>query len=149
MIIDKIANHGLYTGLGGRIALALAYIKETDFSAAAPGKYKIDGDVIFAIVQEYSTKDRSECKLEGHFKYTDIQYIVSGAELMGVATLTSQKPVYKNPDEDYALFESDPAFFRIDPGMFAIFFPDDLHMPCVQLERSARVKKVVVKVRLR
>jgi beta-galactosidase beta subunit len=41
---------------------------------------------IFAIIQEYNTKEIKDCVLEGHVKYIDIQYIIQGVELMGVTT---------------------------------------------------------------
>lgn len=68
MIIDKLANAHLYFGLGERINKALTYIKETDFSKMELGKYEIDGDNIFALVNEYKTKDQNEGKLEAHKK---------------------------------------------------------------------------------
>jgi len=33
-------------------------------------------------------------------------------------------------------------------GMFAVFFPDDLHMPGVKANGISKVKKIVVKVRV-
>ncbi|MBA3065338.1 YhcH/YjgK/YiaL family protein [bacterium] len=148
MIIDKIENSKLYVNLGAKIAKSFAYINETDLSRIAVGKYEIDNGNIFAIVQKYDTRDQSECKLEGHWKHMDIQYIISGVELIGVATLINQIPVYRNEEEDYALFEGDSTLLRVETGMFAIFFPDDLHMPGVKLNQISPVKKVVVKVRI-
>lgn len=148
MIIDKIENHKLYAKLSERIAKAFAYIVETDLLQTAPGKYKIDKDDIFALVQEYETKDKNECKLEGHSKYIDIQYIISGAEFIGVTSLINQIPTYKNEKDDYALFDSDYNLIKIGAGMFTIFFPDDLHMPGIKLNQISKVKKVVIKVRI-
>jgi len=96
MVIDKIENYKLYVSLSEKIAKAFAYINETDLSQTALGKYEIDNDDIFALVQEYDTKDKNECKLEGHSKYIDIQYIIYGVELIGVTSLINQIPVYKN-----------------------------------------------------
>ena len=71
MVLDKIENSKLYTGLSKKIAKAFAYINETDLHQIVPGKYEIDGDNIFALVQEYETKN--DGRLEGHYKYIDIQ----------------------------------------------------------------------------
>ena len=57
MVIDKIDNYKLYTSLSERIAKAFAYINKTDLLQIDPGKYEIDGDNIFALIQEYDTKD--------------------------------------------------------------------------------------------
>lgn len=148
MVIDKIENSQLYACLSEKIAKAFAYINETDLSSIATGKYEIDKDDIFALVQEYDTKNRSECKLEGHIRYIDVQYIISGLELIGVKPLIDQLPVTKNDEDDYAFYDGDPDFIRLDTGMFAIFFPEDLHMPCIKFNQISRVKKVVVKVRI-
>ena len=148
MIIDKIENHKLYAGISDKIAKAFSYINKTDLINIAPGTYKIDNDNIFAIVQEYDTKDKSECKLEGHFKYIDIQYIISGVELIGVSSLVNQIAVHTDKEKDYALYESDLTFIKLEETMFTIFFPDDLHMPGLKLDKISKVKKIVVKIRI-
>lgn len=66
MIIDKLSNSNLYSGLGERINKAFAYLKETDFIKMELGKYEIEGDNVFALVNEYTTKDENEGKLEAH-----------------------------------------------------------------------------------
>lgn len=148
MILDKIENSKLYIGLGERIAKAFEYIHTTDLLQTAVGKYEIDTDDVFAIVQEYDTKQISECKIEAHRKYIDVQYIISGVELMGVSTLTNQNPVVINEENDYCLYEGDSSLIKLDAGMFTIFFPDDLHMPGIKFNQISKVKKVVVKVRV-
>jgi len=64
MIIDKIENSNLYTNLSKVIEKAFSYIKNTDFSRISDGKYEIEGENLFALVQEYQTKDLMEGKLE-------------------------------------------------------------------------------------
>ncbi len=149
MIIDKIENSGLYLNLGKRIAKAFKYINSTDFSRIEPGRYEIENDNIFAIVNEYETKNVSDCVLEAHRKFIDIQYICSGVELIGVAPLVNQIPT-KEYDEskDCAFFNEETSFVEMTGGMFAIFFPDDLHMPGVKTDSILKVKKVVIKVRI-
>ena len=148
MIVDKIENYKLYGNLNQRIADAFDYIIETDFTKMATGKYPIDNDFIYAIIQNYQTKEKTDCKLEGHYKYIDIQYIIDGSELMGVATLTDQSPIFTNLDRDYSLYEGDSSMIQVEKGMFTIFFPDDLHMPCVKSKEKSAVKKVVVKIKI-
>ena len=148
MIIDKIENSEIYESIHPRFAKAFAFICKTDFSKLGDGKYEIENDDIFAIVQEYNTKDKKEAKLEAHRKYIDIQYIHSGVELIGVATLHNQIPITNDPENDIAFYQGETSFIKLEAGMFAIFFPDDLHMPGIKLTQSAKVKKVVVKVRV-
>lgn len=148
MVIDKIENYKLYKGLGDKIAMAFTYINETDFSQIALGKYEINKDEVFALVQEYDTKDKSEGKLEGHRRYIDVQYIVSGTEFIGVAPLTNQIQISNNEEGDIAFYEGSASFMKLDAGMFAIFFPADLHMPCIKFQHVSKLRKVVVKVRI-
>lgn len=148
MVIDKIENHKLYVGLSEKIAKAFNYINETDLSQTVSGKYEIDGNNIFALVQEYDTKDENDCKLEGHTKYIDIQYMIQGVEQMGVATMRNQTTAFKNEEDDLTFFEGDSTLLMVEAGMFTIFFPDDLHMPGIKVKRISKVKKVVIKVRV-
>jgi YhcH/YjgK/YiaL family protein len=36
--------------------------------------------------------------------------------------------------------------FLLDAGMFAVFFPEDAHMPCILADGPEAVKKVVIKI---
>jgi len=148
MVLDSIENYKLYTNLSERIAKAFEFITNNDLGNIALGKHIIDGDTVFALVQEYETKDAETCKLEAHYKYIDVQYVIKGTELMGINTLTNQLPVSKSEADDYAFYTDDCSFVKVNEGMFTIFFPNDLHMPCIKMNETATVKKVVVKVRI-
>lgn len=149
MIIDKLSNSHLYVGLGNKINKAFNYLKETNFSQVAPGKYEIDGDNIFAIVAEYQTKDENEGKLEAHKKYIDVQFVATGNEMMGYAPLIDQKVIDEyNEQNDITFFEGEKSFTKVETGMFAIFFPTDIHLPGIKLNEKSFVKKVVVKVKI-
>lgn len=149
MIIDKLSNSQLYSSIGERINKAFTYLKQTDFSNIELGKYKIDSDNIFCLVNEYNTKDESEGKLEAHKKYIDVQFVVKGRELMGYAPLENQKIINEyNEQNDITFFEGERSFTKVEAGMFAIFFPNDLHMPGINVGDSEFVKKIVIKVKV-
>jgi len=147
MIFDKIENTSLYQNLHPGFTKAFDYLRNTDFSKLEDGKYKIDGDDIFALVQQYETRDSANAKLETHYQYIDIQYIHVGTELIGVSPLYNQLPSKKDHKKDIAFYEGDASFIRLTAGMFAIFFPDDMHMPGIKTKESEIVKKVVIKVK--
>jgi YhcH/YjgK/YiaL family protein len=147
MVLDKIENSGLYKSLHPRFDKAFEYIQKTDFSLLDDGKYEIEGENIFALVQEYNTKDAKDAKPEAHIKYIDIQYIHSGTELIGVATLKNQAIVVSDPEKDITFFDGETSLVKFETGMFAIFFPGDLHMPGILETQPAKVKKVVIKVK--
>lgn len=148
MVIDTLQNAILYYHLNPRFAKAFQYLTATDFSQVQKGKYEVDGTDIIAIVNEYNTVPASGEQMEAHKKYIDIQYIVSGQELIGHDFLLQQSPSKAyDADSDYWLFGGTPAFFsKMQEGMFAIFFPTDLHMPNILVKESSPVKKVVMKV---
>lgn len=146
MIIDTLENASLYRALGPGIASALDYIESTDFTALAVGKHIIDGERLFAIVDDYQTISAAEVELEGHRRYIDVQYLVYGSELIGYAPLGDQIPFQEyNNAEDYVLYRDKATFVGLSVGMFAILYPHDLHMPCIG-EPPVAVRKVVVKV---
>lgn len=148
MIIDDIKNAGFYENVHPDFAKAFEFILTSDFSKLEDGKYEIKGDDIFAIVQQYKTKDKEEAILEAHKKYIDIQYISSGVELIGVSMLDKQTPVVSESEKDLAFYEGESSFIKLKKGMFAIFFPHDLHMPGIKQDQSIAVKKVVLKVKV-
>jgi YhcH/YjgK/YiaL family protein len=147
MIIDSINNYKNYENLGIKILLALDHISTTDFDSKEPGRYDIDGDNLFVMVNDYQTKNSDESEFEAHRKYIDVQYIAKGTEWIGYAPLAGQTVTTEyNDDRDVVFFEGEPSFVKLDKGMFAIFFPEDLHMPGTG--EGDHVRKVVVKVRI-
>jgi len=148
MIIDKIENAHLYKNISERINKSFEYIRTTDLKNLPAGRYPIDGENIFALVSEYKTKSEQEGKLEAHKKYIDVQYVISGEELMGYAPLGGQKVLdpYKE-ENDIVFYTGDKSFTKVSEGMFAIFFPEDVHMPGISTGKISDVKKLVIKVR--
>ena len=56
MIIDRLENASLYSNLSPRVSAALTYLRDTDFASTEPGHYDIQGDEIYALVQDYTTR---------------------------------------------------------------------------------------------
>lgn len=148
MVLDKIENSRLYAALGERIDKAFTWLRETDLTQTPVGKYEIDNDDVFALVNEYNTKEIGEGKLEGHRRFIDIQYMVAGTEQIGVTLLDNQDVVEANEDDDCTFYTGTPSLVTVKAGMFAIFFPHDLHMPGIKVSQVSKVKKVIVKVRV-
>jgi len=147
MIVDKLENAGKYMLISKRIEKALGFLIVTDFSALAIGKHEIDGDRIFALVNEYETKLLTDCKPETHQKYIDIQCLLVGEEYIGLGLITNQRPTEEyNEGKDVAFYDEPTSLVKFEPGMFGIFFPHDLHQPCIMIHRPEKVRKVVIKV---
>lgn len=148
MIVDHIDNAHLYYGLGPRFEKALRYLAETDLAGTAPERYDLDGDDLFALVQEYQSKPRAEGFWEAHRKYADVQFVVSGAEHMGYAPIASLQAGEYDGEKDFLKLGGDGAFIEMGAGTFIILHPQDAHMPGMAITSPEPVKKVVVKVRL-
>jgi YhcH/YjgK/YiaL family protein len=147
MIIDHIKNASTYKGLTGGIQKALDYLARTDFSALAPGRYDIEGDRVYALVQHYNTRPREKGLWEAHRRYIDVQFVSNGLESMGYApldTMTVTQPYAA--DKDCVLFSGNGDFVTATSGTFVIFFPQDVHMPCLACGAPQPMLKVVVKV---
>lgn len=152
MITSTISQLHWYKVISPNFEKAIHYALSADFATMEPGKYQIDGENVFAIVNEYTTKPLSECDPESHQDYADIQIIISGAERFGYTPLTGQPATTPyDPEKDVAFYtipEEALNFITLPAGEFIIFFPSDIHQPEIFLHQPALVKKVVVKVGL-
>lgn len=147
MILDTLNNSSLYTSIHPLFSEAFKFLNETNLENLSLGKHTIKGDEIFGIVQEYNTKKPEDAVLEAHQKYIDIQCIIEGEENFGVVSFANQKisKEYDN-EKDYALFEDKTSYIKLIKGSFIVLFPQDLHRPCVEIESSKPVKKIVLKI---
>ena len=149
MIADTLAQYGRYTNLSPRFAAAFEFLAK--LPADQPdGRYDIDGDHCFALVQRYTTKPLAQAKFEAHRQYTDIQFIQAGRETLlwsPLAALTQVTELYAAA-HDIAFFANPPQWTPIHlvAGQFAIFFPEDGHAPGIECAGPLAVRKVVIKV---
>ena len=146
MIFDTLENIGNYKGLG-RDTTALEYIAKTDFTDLELGKYEVDGDNIYFMVQEYETHPLTAVA-EAHEKYIDIQLVLSGVEYMGVAPISCEKKLVQVKEgKDCSLYECESDQVTLNPGRFAVLYPKDSHKPGVAKGEPTQVRKIVVKVK--
>lgn len=146
MILDALANAQRYAALHPLFSRAFDYIRATELSVLAPGRYDIAGDELFAIVERASGRTREQAQLECHRKYIDIQLVLQGVDEMGWKPLADcRDPVSDYSAERDILFFSDApaAWVSVPSGYFCIFFPEDAHAPLVG---AGEICKVIVKV---
>ena len=111
---------------------------------------KVDlNDANFALEQVYYSKNRNECFFESHKDYIDVQFILDGEEIIEVCNV-DQLVVDQEYDKTMDLIKyystEQASKIRLKKGDVAIFYPEDGHMPCVQVDDSVKVVKTVVKV---
>ena len=151
MVYDSIQNIEQYRGLSDDICEGLMFLKNAD-PEISKGVYQVNPRVK-AIVSEYETKRVNEYGYEAHKRFIDIQCVLKGEEK--VACLPIERLKETKPYSE----EIDAAFYTADinhqhsnisllPGYFAIFFPQDGHMPQLCDGNPNWVKKIVVKVQI-
>jgi YhcH/YjgK/YiaL family protein len=149
MIIDKIENASKYLNINKNLNKALEKMKKEDFSKIEEGRYEIDGEKIFMLVQNYNTKDEKYSRWESHFKYMDIQYVFKGTEIIKYAHVNELRTMEHDSNKDICFWEGEGDSLTLTSGTFAIFMPDDAHKPGISSKSGANsVKKIVFKVLL-
>jgi len=147
MIVDSIENAECYYGLGERLTAALRFLQTNDCTALAGGRHTIRGSQIFALVQDYQTKQPAEARWVAHRKYIDVLYIAEGVERIGYAELSRMQLVQDYDAENDVLFlDGDGDQITVRAGVFVILGPADVHKPCLVADQVCDVRKVVVKV---
>ncbi|MBE5821159.1 MAG: DUF386 domain-containing protein [Clostridiales bacterium] len=152
MVLDKLNNSNMYYVLNDKFENAFEFIKKATKENLPVGKYEIDGDNLYGLVQEYTTKLEEEGKFEGHRKYIDIQYIISGIEI--IETVNISKAIANteyNEIKDIEFYENNEKGCRhiLEAEEYAILYPEDIHKPGMSINnKQTNVKKIVVKVKI-
>ncbi|MBT3272153.1 MAG: YhcH/YjgK/YiaL family protein [Spirochaetales bacterium] len=163
MIFDSIENAKAYKGISKNLDTAIDYIISTDFSGLDEQTVEVDRRDVYAMIQKYSTEAADEREYEAHRKYIDLQLVVSGYETMICRSVEGLvETMTYDEDKDAALYalspanaadEPDLAFgggteVRLKAGDYAVFFPQDAHVPKIMSAVPTEVLKVVVKVKV-
>lgn len=147
MIIDTLENLEQYASVNPRFAKAIEYLKSTDLNAQEPGKVELDGKDLVVNFSIAKGKTKEQAQLETHKNFIDIQIPLSCTEVMGYTPACNLPEGEYNAEKDITKFAMpSEAYIPVHPGMFAIFFPQDGHAPCISEEES--IRKVIVKVRI-
>ncbi len=149
MILDLLAHASRYTTLLPGLSDAFAFVQRPDVGQLPDGRYPIDGERVFALVQTYETKPVTDGFPEAHRRYADVQVVIAGTEWFGYAPLTDQ-PIHipYDADRDILFVRSETSLYRLVPGAFALFFPHDAHLPSRTLTTPERVRKIVIKIQM-
>ena len=151
MIYDNLQNIELYKGLSKDIYEGLNFLRQAE-PDMENGVYQLSPRVK-AIVSEYETMKDNEYGYEAHKKFIDIQSVLKGEEKVCCSPIERLKEIKPYSGEiDAAFYMEDiitqPSSLFLHPGIFAIFFPQDGHMPQLCVEEPMLVKKIVVKVEI-
>ncbi len=146
MIFSNLSQSARYAALHPLFQRVFDYIRDNDLYAFSPGRYKIAGEDLIAIVEHVSGRTREMARLEAHRHYIDIQLVLDGDETMGWKPLADcYNPVAEHSmDRDIRFFIDAPAScISVPPDHFCIFFPEDAHAPLIG---DGPIRKVIFKI---
>lgn len=146
MICDCLENARKYQGLHPGFAAAFAFLAKPNLAELPDGRYPVDGERVYAMVSRELGRQRDQAQLEAHRRFIDIQLVLQGIDDMGWRPLTmcGAPSVAYDEGDDIAFFADPPlSWLTVRPGMFAVFFPEDGHLPLISHQA---VHKVVIKV---
>jgi biofilm protein TabA len=150
MIFDRLEESAKYRRLHPGFDAAFDLLQSTPFDELSPGRHEVMGDTLVLIFEQVEGRGRDASRLESHRKYIDVQFVVptkgSGSEEIGWRSKPLCQDVAQayDKEKDIEYYGDCPElWFKVPPGYFAVFFPDDAHAP---LAGSEKVVKAVVKV---
>lgn len=115
----------------------------------------LGGRGLFVVLQQVTTMTPQETFFEAHRDNLDVHVPLEGAESIGYAPLDDDRlapggpvPVFTGDDVTYGAFPSDDqmSVVRLVEGMYALFGPEDVHMPKLQTGGPSPLRKIVIKI---
>ena len=124
------------------INTALEFLAKPETAELPVGRYELDGDNIFVLIQDQTTAPVENKRAESHRNYIDIQYLFTGKEVQGYAPLlpgvTGEEPAGK----DNIFYET------VENEQFVtLHFTNDIHRPNCTMDEPVNIHKAVVKIK--
>jgi len=150
MIVTDIEHLDRQVSLTAALRKAIDFLRRPDLHLLPDGRVDIVGDDVFALVQRYETTVTDAPKFESHRKYIDIQFIVSGVEVVGWIpagrmTITQAYDIDKDICFGTAQ-KGEVTPICLHAGQLAVLYPEDGHAPKMAAGSPSEVVKIVVKV---
>ncbi len=147
MIIDKLENLKNYASVNPLFPKVVEFLQKNDLATIETGKYEIEGKDLFVNIQMAKGKTPDEAVIETHNRMIDIQIPVTAAETFGYTQRDALPEAEYNAEKDITKIPNLAAdsYVTCQPGMFAIFFPQDGHAPCIA--GVPELKKAIFKVK--
>ena len=149
MVIDTLDNLYHYEVLNPLFKEVADFLKSSDFNEMEDGKYVIKEGALFLnlTIAKGTTPDKA--LMETHNEMIDIQIPISSTETFGYSPRCDLPETVYDTEKDITKYPGVLAqsYITCRPGMFAIFFPQDGHAPCISMEKEFR--KAIFKVKNR
>lgn len=146
MIYDTIENLGTYRCIPA-LTKAIEYFDTHDLNQLAIGRYPVDGEDTYLLIDENFTADAAEKKLETHKSYIDFFITLGGAEKIGYAKRSDcSEPIEARPEVDAWFFDAPEQYLEMKKGMCLIVFPGEGHRTQVRNGEAPKVHRAVFKI---
>ncbi|MBP3755800.1 MAG: YhcH/YjgK/YiaL family protein [Prevotella sp.] len=147
MVVDTLDNLSKYEAMNPLFKEVIKFLQENDLNKMEEGKYPICGEDLFLNLTTAKGKTPDEAVMETHNKMLDIQIPLNTPETYGYTPRVELPEAEYNEAKDITKIPGVIAqnYVTCNPGMFAIFFPEDGHAPCISME--AGIKKAIFKVK--
>lgn len=150
MIITDLQHIDQQLPMTHSMRQAIDFLRRTDLLDLPDGNVPLEGERVFAILQRYRTAHLDAPQFEYHRKYIDLQYVLSGEEIIGWAPAAGMTALFDyNEGQDICFGLMEPGKWsplRLVAGQLAVLWPEDGHAPRLATDRACLVRKIVVKV---
>lgn len=131
---------------------AIETIKKNDFSSISDGTCYLKGkDLLYHLLSYQTKKDTDQTSLEMHKEYVDFFYILEGKETMFYAPNDGSYAFSSNYDSgndvEFIKNVSNKSSLILNKGMFAIFFPGELHISGIIADKPMQLRKLIFKIK--
>ena len=147
MIFDDLKNISFYKGIHPNLDKAIDYLYEQRKDSFELGKYEIDGDKVFLVVQENVLNKEENDRFEHHKKYADLHLLVEGHEYSSYGSRIKDEAVAFDEASDIGFVHCHEQYpLLLGYHNFAIFFPGEPHQPNGYAGMEDKVRKYLFKI---
>ena len=147
MMIDDLARSDWYRGLGPYFAFVFDRLRDPQTQWPL-GRVEFRANDLWASVVRTPGRGAENAGFEYHRCFADLHLCLEGTERIGWRDSAGGLAVKTafNPSDDFGLFAGTPReFATLSGGLFAIFFPGELHSPMIG---EGELTKICVKIRV-
>ena len=147
MIFDDLKNVARYKGLHPNLDKAIAYLCEHGREDLDLGRYEIDGDKVFLLVQENTLNQEASDQFEYHKKYADFHLLAAGHEYAVYGSRTVREAAAFDEQADIGFVHCQDRYpLLLGYHNFAVFFPGETHQPNGYAGQEEKVRKYLFKI---
>jgi len=145
MILAKNTDAKGYLGISPLLDRGLELLNEEFLSSVPKDTVKLDGDKLFATLNEFDTVPFEDTFFESHKRYLDIHVLLEGEERIDIARPEDLEQ-FDHKGDFYAYRGTGEQTLILRPGSFLVVFPQDAHRVKMQVKGESHIRKVVFKI---